>query len=223
MNTKNIELEDRVHAAQVRAAYANTAPAMSVKALAALLIAGILASTGAVGWPIAIAFSVFMLVQIQARLLLIAAYHRQDPPDHEWRVWSRRFAAGATIAGFGLGLFSWLLLAPNRVDMQLLLMVYLCAVAGGAITAFGVLRPAIYFCTLPMLLVPAAWMMMRNDWLHWILTILIIGWLLAITHHARRHAARFEASVRLRYEDEELNERQRSEKSLAGGASCTPR
>ena len=29
--------------------------------------------------------------------------------------------------------------------MQLLVMLYLCAVASGAITAFGVLRPAIYF------------------------------------------------------------------------------
>lgn len=219
MNTNNIELEDRIHAAQVRSAYSNTAPGMSATAVAAFLVAGILAGTGAVSWPIAIAFSVFMLVQIQARLLLIAAYHRHDPPDHEWRVWSRRFTVGVVIASFGLGLFSWLMLAPKQFDMQLLLMLYLCAVASGAITAFGVLRPAIYFSILPMLLFPMAWMMLRNDWVHWILAAIIIGWLLAITNQARRYGAQFEESVRLRYENEELIARLRHEKSVAEDAS----
>jgi signal transduction histidine kinase/CheY-like chemotaxis protein len=219
MNTNNIELEDRIRAAQVRSAYSNTAPGMSATAIAAFLVAGILAGTGAVGWPIAIAFSVFMLVQIQARLLLIAAYHRHDPPDHEWRLWSRRFTTGVVVASLGLGIFSWVLLSPTQFDMQLLLMLFLCAVASGAITAFGVLRPAIYFSILPMLLFPTAWMMSRNDWVHWILAAIIIGWLLAITNQARRYGAQFEESVRLRYENEDLIARLRHEKSVAEDAS----
>jgi signal transduction histidine kinase/CheY-like chemotaxis protein len=219
MNTHNIELEDRIHAAQVRSAYSNTAPGMSATAVAAFLVAGILAGTGSVSWPIAIAFSVFMLVQIQARLLLIAAYHRHEPPDHEWRVWSRRFTIGVIVASLGMGLFSWLLLAANHFDMQLLVMLYLCAVASGAITAFGVLRPAIYFSILPMLLFPTAWMMMRNDWVHWVLAAIILGWLLAITSQARRYGAQFEESVRLRYENEDLIARLRHEKSVAEDAS----
>jgi len=219
MNTNNIELEDRIHAAQVRSAFSNTAPGMSATAIAAFLVAGILAGTGAVSWPIAISFSVFMLVQIQARLLLIAAYHRHDPPDHEWRLWSRRFTVGVIIASVGLGLFSWLLLAPGSLDMQLLLMLYLCAVASGAITAFGVLRPAIYLSILPMLLFPTAWMMLQNDWVHWVLAAIIVGWLLAITNQARRYGAQFEESVRLRFENEDLIARLRHEKSVAEDAS----
>ena len=50
MNTNNIELEDRIHAAQVRSAYSNTAPGMSATAVAAFLVAGIL-------WP---AFSLLL-------------------------------------------------------------------------------------------------------------------------------------------------------------------
>ena len=122
MATNNIEHEDRIRAAQVRSAYSNTAPGMTATAVAAFLVAGILAGTGAVGWPLAITFSVFMLVQIQARLLLIATYHRQQPPDHEWRTWSRRFTAGVMVASFGLGGFSLVLLSPHFFDMQLLLM-----------------------------------------------------------------------------------------------------
>ncbi len=219
MATNNIELEDRIRAAQVRSAYGNTAPGMTATAVAAFLVAGILAGTGAVGWPMAIAFSVFMLVQIQARLLLIATYNRHQPPEHEWRTWSRRFTAGVMVASFGLGGFSVVLLSPDFFDMQLLLMLFLCAVASGAITAFGVLRPAIYLSILPMLLMPTAWMIAQNDWVHWVLALIIIGWLLAITDQARRYGAQFEESVRLRFENEELIARLRNEKSVAEDAS----
>ncbi len=219
MTTNNIELEDRIRAAQVRSAYSNTAPGMTATAVAAFLVAGILAGVGAVSWPLAIAFSVFMLVQIQARLLLISAYHRHQPPDHEWRIWSRRFSIGVTIGSFGLGGFSLLLFPPRHFDMQLLLMLYLCAVASGAVTAFGVLRPAIYLSMLPMMLLPMAWMVAQGDWVHWVLTLITLGWLLAIADQARRYSAQFEESVRLRFENEELIARLRQEKSLAEDAS----
>jgi len=219
MTTNNIELEDRIRAAQVRSAYSNTAPGMTATAVAAFLVAGILAGVGAVSWPLAIAFSVFMLVQIQARLLLISAYHRHQPPDHEWRVWSRRFSFGVVVASFGMGGFSLLLFSPQHFDMQLLLMLYLCAVASGAVTAFGVLRPAIFLSMLPMMLLPCAWMLSRGDWVHTVLAIITLGWLIAIADQARRYSAQFEESVRLRFENEELIARLRQEKSLAEDAS----
>jgi signal transduction histidine kinase/ActR/RegA family two-component response regulator len=219
MTTNNIELEDRIRAAQVRSAYSNTAPGMTATAVAAFLVAGILAGVGAVSWPLAIAFSVFMLVQIQARLLLISAYHRHQPPDHEWRVWSRRFSIGVMVGSFGLGGFSLLLFPARHFDMQLLLMLYLCAVASGAVTAFGVLRPAIYLSMLPMMLLPCAWMIAQGDWVHWVLTLITLGWLMAIADQARRYSAQFEESVRLRFENEELIARLRQEKILAEDAS----
>jgi signal transduction histidine kinase/ActR/RegA family two-component response regulator len=219
MTTNNIELEDRIRAAQVRSAYSNTAPGMTATAVAAFLVAGILAGVGAVGWPLAIAFSVFMLVQIQARLLLISAYHRHQPPDHEWRVWSRRFSFGVVVASFGMGGFSLLLFSPRHFDMQLLLMLYLCAVASGAVTAFGVLRPAIFLSMLPMMLLPCAWMLAQGDWVHTVLAIITLGWLIAIADQARRYSGQFEESVRLRFENEELIARLRQEKSVAEDAS----
>ncbi len=220
MNTYNIELEDRIGAAQVRSAYSNTGPGMAATAVAALMVAGILAGVGAIDWAVAGLFGGFMLLQIQARLLLIGAYRRRQPPDEEWRLWARRFTIGVIVASFGLGGFSLVLLSPGHFDMQLLVMLYFCAVASGAITAFGVLRPAIYFSILPMLLFPTAWMMWQGDWVHWVLSAIIIGWLLAITDQARRYGAQFEESVRLRFENEDLIARLRTEKSLAEDASA---
>jgi two-component system, sensor histidine kinase len=215
----NSELENRIRAEQVRSAYNNTAAGMSLTAVAALLLSGILVGTDAAELSVAIAFGVFMLVQIHARLLVITTYQRRQPPDHEWRLWSRRFTIGVLVASFGVGGFSLLLLSPGHFDMQLLVMLFICAVASGAVTAFGVLRPAIYFSILPMLLLPAGWMVAQGDWLHWVLALIILGWLFAITSQARRYGAQFEESVRLRFENEELIARLRQEKILAEEAS----
>jgi signal transduction histidine kinase len=219
MPANNPELENRIGAAQVRSAYGNTAPGMSATALAAALVAAILAGVHAISVTVAIVFAAFMLVQVQARLLLIAAYHRRQPPDHEWREWSRRFTIGVAVGSFGLGGFSLVLLSPGHFDMQLLVMLYLCAVASGAVTAFGPLRPAIYLSMLPMLLLPSGWMLAQGDWLHVVLALIILGWLMAIADQARRHAAQFEESVRLRFENEDLIARLRHEKSIAEDAS----
>jgi len=216
----NSELINRIGAEQVRSAYRNTAPGMSATVLGALSIAAILAGTGAVTTLVASVFGGLMVAQIGARLTLISVYLRRKPPDHEWRSWARRFAYGALLASLTLGLGSWWLLAPARFDMQLLVMLYLCAVASGAITAFGVLRQAIYLAIIPMLLFPIAWMILQNDWVHWVLALIITGWLMAIADQARRYSAQFEESVRLRFENEELIARLRGEKLIAEEASA---
>src|SRR5262245_18786796 len=158
MSINNDEFEDRVRAAQVRSAYRHTARGLCATGVGAFLIAGILTWVDAVSWPVALAFSLFMLVQIQARLLLITAFHLQDPPYHEWRTWERRFTVGAIIASAGLGGFACLLLPPNQLEMQLLVLLYLCAVGGSAVVSFAVLRPAIYISIASMLLMPTIWM-----------------------------------------------------------------
>ena len=219
MTTKDIELEDRIRAAQVRSAYSNTAPGMTATAVAGFLVAGILGGVGAVSWTVAIVFSVFMLIQIHARLLLISAYQRNNPLDSDWRLWARRFTIGVVVASFGLGGFSWLLLSPQHFDMQLLVMLFFCAVASGAITAFGVLRPAIFLSILPMMSFPTAWMIAQGDWVHWVLALIIVGWLLAVADQARRYSQQFEESVRLRFENEDLISRLRLEKFVAEDAS----
>ncbi len=219
MSARNTELENRIGAAQVRLAYASTSTGMSATGVAGALVAGILGGVGVVSPVVVVVFAVIILMQICARLMLIAAYERRNPPDHEWREWAWRFSLGALAGGLTLGIGSLWLFAPGRLDMELLVMLYLCAVASGAITAFGVLRPAIYFSILPMLLVPMAWMLAQGDWVHGVLALIIIGWLIAITLQARRYSAQFEESVRLRFENEDLIARLRHEKSVAEEAS----
>jgi len=62
-------------------------------------------------------------------------------------------------------------------------------------------------------------MIAQNDWVHWVLALIILGWLMAITDQARRYGAQFEESVRLRFENEDLIARLRNEKSVAEDAS----
>ena len=62
-------------------------------------------------------------------------------------------------------------------------------------------------------------MIAQGDWVHWVLALITLGWLLAIADQARRYSAQFEESVRLRFENEELIARLRQEKSVAEDAS----
>jgi signal transduction histidine kinase/ActR/RegA family two-component response regulator len=220
VTTNNLELINRIGAEQVRSAYRNTAPGMSATVLAGVMIAAILAGTGAVSTLVAVVFGSLMVAQLGARMLLISAYHRRQPPDHEWRSWAWRFTWGALAASLTLGLSSWWLLAPERFEMQLLVMLYLCAVASGAITAFGVLRMAIYFAIIPMMTLPVVWLLAQGDWVHWMLALVTTGWLLAIADQARRYSSQFEESVRLRFENEDLIARLRGEKLIAEEASA---
>jgi signal transduction histidine kinase/CheY-like chemotaxis protein len=219
MTNNNIELINRIGAEQVRSAYRNTAPGMSLTAFCATLIAGVLGGSGAVSWTVALVFTAVMLTQIGVRLGLIRLYFKRKPPDHEWRLWSRRFTIAALIASFVLGGSSLWLLPVERFDMQLLVMLFICAVASGAITAFGVLRPAIFCAIFPMLLFPTCWMFAQGDWIHVMLGFIIVGWLAAISDQARRYGAQFEESVRLRFENEDLIARLRGEKLIAEEAS----
>ena len=220
MPPNNLALENRIGAEQVRSAYRNTAPGMSATAIAAVLVACIIAGSGAISWNTALSFIALMVLQIGARLTLIFTYLRRKPPDAEWRTWRARFTAGALIASFILGICSWWLMPEHRFDMQLLVLLYICAVASGAITAFGVLRAAIYCAMLPMLLFPMAWMIAQGDWLHWVLALIILGWLAAIADQARRYSAQFEEAVRLRFENEELISGLRAAKEKAEEASA---
>jgi signal transduction histidine kinase/CheY-like chemotaxis protein len=221
MPSNNIELINRIGAEQVRSAYRNTIPGMCASTVGAVLIAGILGLTGSVAWNVVLVFAGIMTLQMCVRLALFLTYLRRQPPDSEWRLWNRRFTVGVLIVSLFLGGGSWWLLPPQRFDLQLLVMLYLCAVASGAITAFGVLRPAIYFSILPMMLLPLAWLVAQGDWMHWVLALITLGWLLAITSQARRYGAQFEESVRLRFENEDLITSLRSEKLIAEEASTT--
>jgi signal transduction histidine kinase/CheY-like chemotaxis protein len=218
MTTNNL-LETRIGAEQVRSAYKNTAPGMLATLVAACLLAPLIAGSGAIGWNVAIGFMAAMILQVAARLTLIYLYHRRNPPDSEWRVWARRFTAGALAGGFTLGLGSLWLMPRAHFDMQLLTLLYICAVASGAITAFGVLRASIYSVITPMVLFPIGWLAMQGERPHYLLALITLGWFLAVFDQARRYSAQFRESVRLRFENEDLIARLTTEKVKAEEAN----
>jgi signal transduction histidine kinase/CheY-like chemotaxis protein len=69
------------------------------------------------------------------------------------------------------------------------------------------------------MLLPTAWMIAQGDWMHWVMALIILAWLFAVTDQARRYGAQFEESVRLRFENEDLIARLRGEKLIAEEAS----
>ena len=60
-------------------------------------------------------------------------------------------------------------------------------------------------------------MLAQGDWVHWVLALITLGWLIAIADQARRYSAQFEESVRLRFENEDLIARLRQREGHGRG------
>jgi two-component system, sensor histidine kinase len=220
MTTRTQLLEDRIGAEQVRSAYRNTAPGMTATLVGGCLVGALVAGAGAVPWPVAIGFMAAMIVQTAARLALIFTYLRREPPDSQWRYWGRWFTAGALAGGLTLGLGSLWLMPREHFEMQLLTLLYICAVSSGAITAFGVLRSAIFSVIVPMVAIPILWLALQGGQTHLLLALITLGWFLAVFDQARRYSAQFRESVRLRFENEDLIAKLTLEKLKAEEASA---
>ncbi len=219
-NNTNIQLLDRIRSEQVRSIYRNTAPGLIITNLAAGLVSVTVAWVGAIPWRTVIIFMTVMVIQTSLRLGLFLLFSRVSPPPHAWRKWALWFTVGCAIGGLTLGAGSFFLMPVERFDMQLLVMLLLCAVGSGAVTAFGVYAPAYLAVTVPMLVLPLGWLLLRNDGIHYMLATITVAWLLAITEQARRFSAAFTEAVRLRYENEDLVAGLIREKLVAEEASA---
>jgi signal transduction histidine kinase/ActR/RegA family two-component response regulator len=219
MTTQSQALENRIGAEQVRSAYRNSAPGMIATLAGACLVSALVAGAGAVSWSVAIAFMSAMIVQLVARLALIFTYLRRKPPDLQWRRWGQWFTAGALVGGLTLGIGSVWLMPREHFEMQMLTLLYICAVASGAITAFGVLRAAIYSVIIPLVAIPIVWLALQGERTPALLALITLGWFLAVLDQARRYGAQFRESVRLRFENEDLIANLTQEKIKAEEAS----
>jgi two-component system, sensor histidine kinase len=213
-------LDDRIRREQIRSIYGTTGPGLMVTVLSAGLVSGILGGVGAVPWPTLIVFMVAMVVQAGVRLVLFYVHKRAADPDASWQLWARYFMIGALIGGLTLGAGSLWLLPVGHLDMQLLVLLFICAVASGAVTAFGVFLPALFACLVPLLLLPLGWMLWQGDWVHYALAAIMASWFAVVTEQARRFSASFRESVRLRLENEDLIGDLRRQKAIAEEASA---
>jgi signal transduction histidine kinase/CheY-like chemotaxis protein len=138
----------------------------------------------------------------------------------DWRRWANYFSLGTLAGGVTLGVGSVFLMPASRLDMQLLVLLLVCACSSGAVIAFGVYLRSFYIFLLPSGILPVAWLLARGDTQHEVLGATVALWFLALAELARRFSTAFQESAQLRFENEDLVEDLRREKAAAEEANA---
>ncbi len=211
---------DRIRSEEVRSIYRNTPPGMIATLLATFVVTGILVGSHSLRWQIGVTYQCVMIAQSAGRMLLYRSYWRATPPPAQWRRWALYFSLGTLAGGLTLGVGALWLMPADGFDMQLLVILLIFAVASGAVVAYSAYTPALYAFLLPAIAAPAAWLLMREDSVHYALAGGCTLWFAAVAEQARRFNKTFRESVRLRFENEDLVEGLRREKASAEEASA---
>jgi signal transduction histidine kinase/CheY-like chemotaxis protein len=160
-----------------------------------------------------------MFVQSAARLTLYWLHSRLALNSENWRPWAFWFIVGAAVGGATIGCGSIWMVAAQHTDLQLIALLLIFAVTGGAVGAFSAYPPAFYTFFTAVSITPTVWLFMQHDGLHITIGAVFVLWFLAVLEQARRAGRQFSDSIRLRLEKADLVEDLRREKALAEEAN----
>jgi signal transduction histidine kinase/CheY-like chemotaxis protein len=160
-----------------------------------------------------------MFVQSIARLGLYHAYTRFGRQSENWRPWALWFTVGTFVGGTTIGCGSTWMVAAQHSDLQLIALLLIFAVTGGAVGAYGAYPPAFYAFFGAIAIAPTVWLFVLGDPLHVTLGVVFVLWFAAVAEQARRASRQFIDSIRLRLEKAALVEDLRLEKEVAEEAN----
>ena len=210
---------DQIGIEQTRSIYRNSTPGTITTLVTVTVLTGGLVYIDAASRTRAAVFIAAMFVQTLTRLYLYRSYSRISKQPHDWRVWARRFSVGAFVGGLTIGAGSIWMASPERPDLQLIALLVIFAVTGGAVGAFGAYLKAFYAFFFAIAITPTVWLLSQPDALHLTIGALFVLWFLAVAEQARRASQQFVASIRLRLENQDLVEDLRREKAAADEAN----
>jgi len=212
-------LETAVRAEQIRLLYGASGMPMAVTLLAGAAMAAMVVVAHALTIPVAVAWWLYMATHTTVRLLVRRAYFRANPPAGEWRRWARYFLIGAVVGGVGWGAGAWILLVPGHLDLEMVFVAVLFAIAYGTATAWGSYLPAFFAFFWPTFLPVLAWFALRGGELRWIIVLMFLLWIPTVASLARRYSATLVNALELRFRNDALVEDLTAQKRLAEQAS----
>src|SRR5262249_9135212 len=151
---------------QIRSIYRNTTPGTVTTLVCVTVLTGGLVYINAAVTSRAEIFLTIMFVQTIARLFLYHAYLRRPDTDRNWRRWAFWFTVGAFVGGMTNGSGAIWMVSSEHTDLQLIALLLVFAVTGGAVGAFGAYLPAFYSFFFAISVTPAIWLFMQDDALH---------------------------------------------------------
>jgi two-component system, sensor histidine kinase len=213
--------DDRVRAEQIRVLYRTGPVGVAGAAVATFVLAGLLLYIGKLSPAAAKIWLACVVADVAAHLAVCRAYWRVKPADGDWWPWAKWFIFFSAIEGAIWGAAAFVLNTPGDLSQLLLLTIVASTVASGAVAAFGSYLPAFY--ALFFLAAVPHWIayLVRDEPLSYIMSALILVYILAYAALAARLNANFLETIRLRLENLDLIEDLRREKEAAEQANIS--
>ncbi len=205
---------------QIKSVYRNVAKAMVPTLVAVVVLTGLFVYIGVTNADKALWFIGFTILHTVVRFELFRKYQRVEHDVDDLMPWARRFTVGALFGGIilGVGMIWMILNAPPESQLMGLLLIF--AVSGGSVAAYSPYLPAFYAFFISVLIPPIVWMFTQHDTAHLTFAALFLLWAVTVADQARRANQMFVESVQLRFENIDLVEKLRHEKSAAEQANA---
>ena len=210
---------DPIRIEQIRSIYGNSTPGVVTTFVTVCVLTGGLVYIEAAALTKALIFLGAMFIQTAARLTLYRAFARRVQGLTDWRPWAHRFTAGAFAGGFTIGTGAIWMMDANHQDTQIIALLVIFAVTGGAVGAMGAYLPAFFTFYFAVSIAPAVWLFALGDLWHITIGVLFVLWFVAVAEQARRTNRQFTEAIRLRHENQELVQDLRREKAFAEEAN----
>jgi signal transduction histidine kinase/CheY-like chemotaxis protein len=215
----NAGVSEQIRIEQIRSIYRTTGPGTLTTLVTVFVLTGGLVYIDAASRSRAIVFLTIMFMQSVARLVLYRLYAQSALHAQNWRPWAFWFTVGAAMGGTTIGCGSIWMVAAQHTELQLIALLLIFAVTGGAVGSFGAYSPAFYVFFTTISVTPTVWLFLQGDGLHITIGGVFVLWFLAVLEQARRTSRQFIESIRLRLEKADLVEDLRREKALAEEAN----
>jgi two-component system, sensor histidine kinase len=219
VNISSTPFADQVGREQIRTIFHNSAPGLITTLVTVFVLTLGLIRIDATTLSRGVVFLAIMLAQSSFRLLMYRAYRRVEEGPHDWRRWALAFTVGAFAGGATIGSGAIWMVSSQHTELQLIALLVIFAVTGGAVGAFGAYLPAIIVFFIGVSLPAILWLFAQGDGLHLTIGGIFVLWFLAVSEQARRANRQFVESIRLRQENVELVQDLRREKALAEEAN----
>jgi two-component system, sensor histidine kinase len=210
---------DPIRIEQTRSIYRNSTPGLITTYVTVTVLSGALVFIQAAVLAKALIFIGVMTAQTGARLLLYRAFARRARDLANWKPWADGFTAGALAGGLTIGIGSIWMMDANRQDTQIITLLVIFAVTGGAVGAMGAYLPAFFSFFFAVSIAPAVWLFSLGDAWHFTIGVLFVLWFVAVAEQARRTSRQFADTTRLRLENQNLVQDLRREKAAAEEAN----
>jgi signal transduction histidine kinase/CheY-like chemotaxis protein len=210
---------ERLRAEQIRLLYRSGPIGVVAAMIGAFVLAALVWYLDPGAAPAITVWLCVVVADVSLHLLLAWRYARSTTAVARWRLWALGFCAFSLIEGLIWAVTAFTLASPHQFNEQLLIMLVVCAVSTGAVSAFGAYLPAFCALFMPATFPFVAISAMQGGFTGAMVAFLVFVFITGILFVAYRHNGDLREMIRLRFENLDLAAALRVQKEAAEAAS----